>query len=137
MLERNKDTESANVLEAFIAKFGDSFYASLARERPELKKKEEEKLAVADVASAGRAFQAGRAGGRHNSEAWRNPQIQFSAIGMFTPAAQGRRKSALRVHRRTKASRKQREYTGIYIASWPESFDHAKHEVSIQRWAHR
>jgi formylglycine-generating enzyme required for sulfatase activity len=44
-----KDTESASVLEAFVAKFGDSFYASLAKAKlDELKQRAEEtKVAVA------------------------------------------------------------------------------------------
>jgi formylglycine-generating enzyme required for sulfatase activity len=47
-----QNTGSASVLEAFIAKFGDSFYASLATARlAELKKKEEEEKKVAVVTS--------------------------------------------------------------------------------------
>lgn len=43
-----KDTDSVAVLEAFIAKFGDSFYTSLAKAKlEELKKEEETKVAAA------------------------------------------------------------------------------------------
>jgi hypothetical protein len=48
-----KDTESIPVLDSFIGRFGDSFYASLAKARlAELRKKEEKKVAVVTLPPA-------------------------------------------------------------------------------------
>ena len=130
-----KDTESANVLEAFIAKFGDSFYASLARERlAELKKKEEAKLAVATPPAPVAPSKPVKPAVGIIQKPGATRDSVYGDWHVYSGST-GQEKVCFAGSSPTKASRKQREYTGIYIASWPESFDHAKHEVSISMGA--
>jgi Caspase domain/Invasion associated locus B (IalB) protein len=131
-----KDTESASVLEAFIDKFGDSFYASLAKARlAELKKKGEEKK-VAVVTSPAPVAPSKpvepvvgvipRPGVMHDSS--------FNDWSIWSGST-GKEKICFASSVPTSASRKQREYTGIYITFWPESLDHAQHEISVKMGA--